>query len=300
MTLTTIEAVSATGGLEMASACFALGDYDEAISLARAEIPSSKTVVDRFRALHLIACSEERKGWLKQSRRTLLEISEFVDDLPLRAKARFYGQRALVHSKLRESDAALLDLEAARFWAEESGHQDSIARARNNLAKQYSDTGRFDEAIAEVDAAIGFAESSSDEILLGQFYDMKAQILIKRLRFADALIFTSKAMRLLDSHPSLSEARETHGRALVGLGADYLEQDNPVDSFRLREKAATDFLSIPINKELAELALNQSKGNIIQAAKQLGIPHCSLLKVIKRFKIAHTPRRRAKSLKLQK
>lgn len=279
-------------GLEMARARFDSGDYEEAIALARSTLSSLSRKQDRFKALHLIACSEGQKGWYKQSLRTLALVGELVDDLPAITRARFHGQRAFVHSKLKEVNEALIDLEAAKFWAEESGDAESIARARNNLSKQYSDAGRFDEALTEVNAAIEFALGHTDKVLLGQFYDMKAQILISRGQFSEALECSEAAMELQSGHPSAIEARETHGRALIGLGASYLTQDDPVATFRARRNAL-DLIPAALTNELIKLALEQSNGNVLNAASRLGIYHSALLKAMKNNGIPHKPRARS-------
>lgn len=276
----------------MARACFDLGDYDEAIATAKAMLPSLTRTLDRFRALHLIACSEGQKGWYKQSLRTLNLVETLYDDLPAASKSRVHGQRAFIYSKLKESDKALSDLEAAKFWAEESGDSESLARARNNLAKQYSDAGRFDEALIEVNAAIGFAQTHGDEVLLGQFYDNKAQVFVSQGCFSEALEFTEKAMFLLEAHPSGIEARETHGRALIGLGVTYLTHDDPVDAFRAKRHAA-DLISEPLTKDLIMLALEQSNGNVLNAASRLGVYHSALLKAMKNNGVPHKPRARS-------
>lgn len=280
------------GSLEMARACFDLGDYDEAIALAKAMLPSLTRTPDKFRALHLIACAEGQKGWYKQSLRTLNLVEKLYDDLPAASKSRFHGQRAFIHSKLKESDKALNDLQSAKFWAEESGDSESLARARNNLAKQYSDADRFDEALIEVTAAIEFAQTHGDEVLLGQFYDNKAQVLVRQGIFLEALDLTEKAMFLLEAHPSGTEARETHARALIGLGVAYLTQDDPVSAFRAKRGAA-DFISEPLTKDLIMLALEQSNGNVLNAASRLGIYHSALLKAMKNNGVPHKPRARS-------
>lgn len=280
---------------EMARACFDLGDDDEVIITIRAALPSLTDPQERFKAYLLMACSEWRKGWVKQSLQTLSKAAPLFDKMPPKLKGRYHGQRAVVHSRLKKRDAALMDLEAAKFWAEQAGDEEEIAIARNNLSKQYSDAGRFEEAITEVDAAIGFARACSDNRLLGQFYDMKAQILVKQERFEEALEFSEKAMFLLESHPTVTEARETHGRALIGLGASYLVQDDPVATVKARRSAA-ELIPTHVDKEVIQLALERSNGNVLGAAEDLGVYHSHLLKVSRKYNLPHETRRGAKPL----
>src|SRR5688572_8601664 len=86
------------GDLDMARACFDLGDYDETIRIAREALPFARDAGEKFRALHLIACSEGCRGDLKPSLKTLELVGEFLDLLPAQSKAKFYGQRAYAHS----------------------------------------------------------------------------------------------------------------------------------------------------------------------------------------------------------
>lgn len=280
---------------EMARACFDLGDDDEVIATTRALLPSLTDPKEQFSAYLLMACSEWRKGWAKQSLQTLSKAALLFDKMPPKLKGRFHGQRAVVYSRLKNQDSALMDLQSAKFWAEQGNDEEEIAIARNNLSKQYSDAGRFEEAMIEVDAAISFARNRSDDRLLGQFYDMKAQILVKHERFEEALEFSDKAMFLLESHPGITEARETHGRALIGLGASYLVQDDPVATVKARRGAA-ELLPTHIDKAVIELALERSNGNVLSAAEDLGVYHSYLLNVIKKFGIPHETRKRARTL----
>jgi tetratricopeptide (TPR) repeat protein len=269
----------------MARACFDLGDYDEAIRLARATLPATDTD-DRFAALQLIACAQARRGFFKQSLETLAAIGPLVDDLPPESKAKFFGQRAFAQSKLGHSGAALIDLEAARYWAEESEDQESVARARNNLAQQYKEAGRFDEALVEVGAAIEFAETFGDEILLGDLCDMKAQVMVDAGRYREATEFSERAITLLVDHPSLTEARATYGRALIGLGATYLEQEDPVATFAAKRRAS-DLVKCNLDQEIVHLALERSNGHVSKAANSLNVSH----KAIQKFADAHKSNR---------
>jgi tetratricopeptide (TPR) repeat protein len=271
---------------------FNSGDDTGVISAVRLILPDLSGDEKRFKALLLMACSEWRKGWAKQSLQTLGKAAELFDEVSPRLKGRFHGQRAIVHSRLKNPDAALVDLEAAKFWAEEAADDEEIAIARNNLSKQYSDAGRFDEAIVEVEAAIDFARCSGNPILLGQFCDMKAQILVKAERFEEAMEFSERAMTLLESHPAHAEARETHGRALIGLGTTYLTQDDPVSTFRARRQAA-GLVSDTLTDDLIRLALKQSNGNILNAASRLGVYHFALQKAMRSYGIPHKARARS-------
>lgn len=268
--------------LEMARACFDLGDYRETVSIAKATLPSLVEPEKRFTAFQLIACSQWRQGLYRQSLDTLAEIGPLVDDLPPALMAKFFGQRALAYSKLGNSDAALMDLENARYWSEECGDQQSLARARNNLAKQYKEAGRFDEALAEVNFAIEFAEGFGDEILLGELCDMKAQVLVDARHYSAAAELSERALTLLGNHPSLTEARETYGRALIGLGVTYLEQKDPIATFAARRRAS-EMIRCTLDENIVHLALERSNGRVSKAAELVGVHHEAMAKAAKKY-----------------
>lgn len=269
--------------------------YDDALAEIRELRSRPLSLSEEFAAVQLQSCVESEKGLFWKSLQTLNVAGSFIDQLPPAERAKFYGQRALLHSKLKNGDSALIDLEAAKFWAQESGDKETEARVRNNLSKQYADAGRLDEAMVEADSAIEFALYHDDPVLLGRFYDQKAQILIDAQRFTEAIQLSGKAISLLTAHPSLTEARETHGRALIGQGIEYLEQPDPVATFSAKRSAAA-MISTTLDKVLVQLALERCGGRVTNAAMLLGAHHKALLKVIKKHDLPYEQRRRARSI----
>lgn len=234
---------SLSGDLEAARALFAVGDYNDVLSLIEPIISDEEaSVSDRCDALRLRACVESERGQWVGCLGTLKDAAPLIDLMPADKRAKFYGQRALAHRNVGEVDAALVDYEEARYWAKKAGDQQTEASVRNNLAKIYSDVGRGEEAIVEVDAAIKIATERQDEINLGRYYDMKAQVLIIRSEYEAAIENGKRAVGLLghlsDTHTALIEARSTYSRALIGLAALYLEHPDPVAGYCARRDAA--------------------------------------------------------------
>lgn len=290
--------IESNADLDVARALYECGDFAESAALAKSIYQESKDTETRFHALLRVSTCQSEQRQYSAALKTLNLAGPLLDDVAPKFKANFHGQRAYLKAKIDADniDDALIDYAAARMFAQEAGDDRIGAQVRNNVAKRYGAAGRFDEAIIEVDAAIRMAQRLDDEILMGRFYDQKAQILIDANQYAAALVSSEKAMFLLTDHSSLTEARTTHGRALVALGAYYLEQVDPIGAFT-GKRDASQYVTVSLDANLIKLALDRTGGNVYQAAELLHVKHPSLLGSIKRFKITRSPpRRRAKSL----
>lgn len=306
--MTTVQAKSVSevvpvvgDGLDLARALLHSGDYEPCITECRNERKFAHGPVKQMAASLIEATARFYQGHYGESLKTLDGASGLVDRVAPLQKAKYFAQRAAAlrkrnDKKKGDKDAALIDYEAARYWAEDANHELTLASIRNNLAKVYSEAGRFDEAIEESDGAIQTAERLNDDMCLGTFYDQRAQVLIDMRRYSEALEFSEKAMCLLTGHPSETEARETHGKALIGLGSCYLETNDPLESLRSRRAAAKIIESSPDDKAIS-LALTRTGGRVRQAAKLLGMQHSALIKIVQQRGLARTPKRqRGKAL----
>lgn len=277
--------------LAVLRACYDAGDFQCIVDRSIALLTEPLNQEDRFKVLLWKSVAESELGRYTEGSETLRLAGLLLDGMSGSNKAKFHGQRALFSSKRKDTDAALVDLAAAKFWAQEAGDKEAEARARNNLAKQYSDAGRVDEALQEVAAAIQFAEGHGDYLLLARFYDLKAGILVTHHRYAEAVSWGEKAVRLLGSHPVAIEARATLGRALISIGGEYLDSDDPLANFRAR-RSAQDLLATPLTKDLLQQALERSAGNIRTAAASLNLNHSAVRKAMKKHGLTHLQTRR--------
>lgn len=285
-----------TPELELARAFYAVGDYDDVLQTVEPLLNRELDPLSRFTACQLKACvHSERQQWLECL--DVLRVSgPLIDEMPADLRAKYYGQRALAHRNLNNADAALVDYEGARDAAIESGDERIVASVRNNLATMYGHEKRINEAIREVDAAVKIATRSGDDLNLGRYYDNKAQLLVAAKRYAEALTYSRKAMALLVNHPAGHEARHTHGLALIGVGAGYLEEPKSVEQFRARHDAAK-MIDVELNASLVKSALARSNGHVFGAAQLLNVSHSAVIKWIGRHGLDRAPkRRRSKSL----
>jgi tetratricopeptide (TPR) repeat protein len=291
-TTTEITNTLSASALDAARALFAAGDYGEALEMAnQIEADENASFEAQFGAKILKASIYSETDRAIECVATLELAAPIVDEAPARLKASFYGQRAYVAANAGRFDDAVVDYEGARTYAHESGDLVVEARVRNNLARQYSRVGKFDDAITESDAAISIMLSRGDDLLLGRFYDQRAWILLEHTHFSEALRFSENALAMLAHHPSITEARATHGRILIALGASYLEQPDRIETFRAR-RAAEKSIAVSLDAEIVELALRKSGGQIVKASALLNVRHSALIRAIKKFHLERKPSRR--------
>lgn len=284
-------------GLALARALFDDGKYREAIEEADKILSSNVSESIRVKALLTKGASFGELGQAAECVRVLAEASPLIDRVEPRARASFYGQRAISYRKINRLDEAFIDFEASLVCAEEAGDLEIQARTHNNLGNLYSQIGRYDEASREVDAAIRVAQQIGDTLLEGRFYETKANVYLNQTAYENALISSIRAINLLGSHPSAAEARETHARALRAVSDVYLAEPDPVETFRLR-RVIVNGLTVKLDSEIVHMALKRSDGQVAKAAKLLNVKHPSLIEFVEKHRLKRRPKghSRAKSL----
>src|ERR1043165_8504847 len=144
--------VSLSPEVETARALFAVGDYDDVLRVVLPLIQDSNPhPTNTFAAGLLKACVESQRDQDAECLDTLEGATKWLDQMPPMLRGRFHGQRALAHRNLDQVDNAVIEYEAARFWATKADDEQTLASVRNNLAKVYSDVGRFQDAIMDVE-----------------------------------------------------------------------------------------------------------------------------------------------------
>lgn len=281
-----------TAELEMARALFSDGDFDAVLSIVNPIVGREGVEpVTKFVACQLKSCCHSERDEWRESLNALRLVASIVDDMPAELRAKHFGQRALAHRHLNEVDDALVDYEQARVNALECGDELTVASIRNNIAGIYSHQDRADEAHKEVDEAIRIAERLGEKISLGRFLDRKAQIFNFQKRYADALTCSAKAVAFLSDHPALAEARWTHGLAMIGTGASYLEKPKSIEQFRDIHDAAR-LIHVELGVELLEVALKRANGHVLGAAKLLHVSHSAIIKLTQKHGLERVSRRR--------
>jgi tetratricopeptide (TPR) repeat protein len=285
-----MEVLDATrGGVEHARSLYFAGNYGEALRAAEVLI-SSCDLAEQVGGLLLKACIQSEHEQFSECLDTLKVAGPLIDHAPAKSRAAFHGQRAFARVKVGRKKDALIDYEAARVYAQESGDQLAEGTVRNNLAGIYSQLGRFDDAITESDNAILMFRKLNEHIYLGRAYDQRAQILNNQGLYSEAITWSEKALGILGKHPAAAEARMTHGSALIGLGESYLDHPDPVENFRVR-RSMVNMINLSLGPDVVQLALDRCEGNVLRASVLLNVKHQSLQGAVNRFKLkAHQNR----------
>lgn len=284
--------------VDIARSHYFAGEYDAAINEAEILIASSE-VTERVGGLLLKACIQSERNQFSECLATLKIAGPLIDQVPAKSKAAFHGQRAYVRVKIGRRKDALVDYEAARFYAQESGDRLAEATVRNNLARVYSQCKRFDDAIAESDNAITMFRALNERIYLGRAYDQRAQIFNDNGFYSEAVRWSEKALSVLGSHPASAEARMTHGAALIGLGETYLDHPDPVENFRTR-RALVNSINTSLDPGTIQIALDRCEGNILRASVLLNVKHQSLQGAVNRFKLKSSQSRQVRRSLIKK
>lgn len=280
-----------TAELETARALYEVGDYEDALRVLAVmmAIPDLDSV-NRLGGYLLKACIEWRQQDLARSLETLGMAGPLVDSAPPELRGKYFGQRALAHRGLYQTDAALVDYEQARDCAMETADARTEASIRNNIAVIYNELGRRDEALVEIDAALKTFIRLRDDVNAGYCHDTRAQVLLSAGRYEEARHHSEKALRLLVDDPARVGALRHYGLAMIGIGAGYLDKPESVEQFRARHHAAK-LIDAELNRELIQIALSRSGGHVLGAAKLLDVSHSVLIKLIAKYNLERAPKR---------
>jgi tetratricopeptide (TPR) repeat protein len=209
-------------------------------------------------------------------------------------------------------DRALIEYAASSYHFEQAGHRCYLASVENNLGLLYYKINRCNEAHRHLDRARRIFQSLKDIGSVAQVDETRACVFLQQGRVIDAERVARLAVQNQEKtgrHALLAEALITHGRALArreSYGASLLAFRRAIDlsehagNFtRAAEAALAAFQEIgkrlvvseasqpisgrgwghdkrAIEHELIKLALEQAKGSVTHAARNLGISYPSL------------------------
>ena len=209
-------------------------------------------------------------------------------------------------------DRALIEYAAASYHFELAGHRPYLANVETNLGFLYFKINRFDEANEHLDRARRIYGSIKDARTAAQVDETRARMFLEQGRVKDAECVARAAVGVQEKGGNsflLAEALITHGRALARLGsysASLMAFRRAIDLSeragnlrRAGDAALAAFQEIgerlvvvergqslsgrgwahdkrAIEHDLVKLALEQAKGSVTHAARDLGISYPSL------------------------
>lgn len=170
----------------------------------------------RFCCLLVRAIIDTERGNYHAALALLAEVNLSGLSDPKRGK--FHNHKGLALRKLGKNEQAIQEFEQAiSCWKDAP---ELLALAKNNLARAYSLSGRLEDALASVDAAISLTTSRQR---LGQFLDQKSKICLDHALPAEAKIASDNAVLLLRG----TEREDFLTEALVTQKASFLLSPPP-------------------------------------------------------------------------
>jgi tetratricopeptide (TPR) repeat protein len=209
-------------------------------------------------------------------------------------------------------DRALIEYAASSHHFEQAGHRCYLASVENNLGMLYFRINRCDEAHEHLDRARRIFASLKDVGSAAQVDETRACVFLQQGRVTDAERVARLAVQNQERtgrHALLAEALVTHGKALARLGncgAALMALRRAIDLSesagnlsRAADAALAAFQEIGtrlvvseashpvsgrgwghdkqvIEHDLIKLALQQAKGSVTHAARDLGISYQAL------------------------
>ena len=203
-------------------------------------------------------------GDYEGSLKALNAAGRFLDAADLRFRGAFHNQRARVHNKLGNTDAALLDYAGASSCFEQDGDKSYEGAAYLNIAELYIQRGDIVRARVNIDHAMSLFNESKSEYL-PQGYDTLAQI-----ELAEG--YTEKALASLRQGIDLVGDHETWRRDLLKtrdkIGKKIEELSSALHS---------------VNVEMVRWALIKTDGNLTRAGKLTGLTHKGVSYIVDRY-----------------
>jgi tetratricopeptide (TPR) repeat protein len=208
-------------------------------------------------------------------------------------------------------DHALIEYTAASFHFEQAGHRSFLGYVENNLGMLYFRINQYDEAHEHLDRARRIFINLKDFGSAAQVDETRACVFLQQGRATDAERVACLAVQNQEKtgrHALLAEALTTHGRALARLenyGAALIAFRRSMDlsehAGNVRQSAdaaraafqeigerlvISEIHSVSgrgwshdrraIEHDLIKLALEQAKGSVTHAARNLGISYPAL------------------------
>ncbi|HYX42552.1 MAG TPA: sigma-54 factor interaction domain-containing protein, partial [Pyrinomonadaceae bacterium] len=226
----TEQSKAAEAQIELAWCYWRAGAFDEARVLLRATLDSADALDDELRTVALLRSAEVERadGRLSDARVVLAQAEPFIKACSKHALTGiFHGTLAstliaLGTAERRQDyiDQALIELTAASYHLEQSGHTRFCARAENNLGFLFVRLARFTEAHEHLARARRLFANLKETGSVAQVDDSRARAFVAEGRYVEAEKTARSAVRALEAGDELAlltEALTTHGTTLARL-----------------------------------------------------------------------------------
>jgi tetratricopeptide (TPR) repeat protein len=198
------------------------GAFDEARAVFSETIKRADVGSDRWLDLHLnLAVAEGcelRFDVCLGIYRTVAAAVDATSDQLLKAK--FHNGRGMTLKRTGDTDRAIIELTAASYYFQQSGHSRYQIHTENNLANALARAGQHDDAHAHLKSAERLARQIGDAESLAQVLDSRALVHLSDRNFEGAERAARQSVAILgkgDEHSLLVDSLVTHARSLARL-----------------------------------------------------------------------------------
>lgn len=135
-------------------------------------------------------------------------------------RGRFHNGLGIALKNLRETDRAIIELTAASYHFEQSGHERFQIAVDINLGNLFVLTKSYDDAHAALDRAEKLATKLRDSVHMAHAKDSRAQAWLTTRNYVAAELAARDSVQILErgsEHALLVDSLCTHARALIGL-----------------------------------------------------------------------------------
>lgn len=215
------------------------GDLDGALALSVKLLQESLDSLTRFRVLMIRSAVYWDQGLSDQAFAELAEMETLYDECGPLAKGKFHNQRAVILRQRGETDRAIVDLDAAVSFFQESSNVRWQAVAANNLAGVYLETTQFDRAREYAEQARKLFHELGDKAYEAEALDQSAQIYLAEAKhLAGEKIKRNLVIKSRDENAKMhraeylpNELTRKRGAMMAPLeNANHLIRNNPDDA----------------------------------------------------------------------
>lgn len=283
------------------------GEFNEAIALCDSVLADSPNSEVKFSAVLTQAIAEQRLGHLDKAETLLTSIVPLLSDMTPLLQGKFWLQRGCLARQSGDPERAMDAYYNASIHFQEAPSLRWEAAASNNLAGVYTDLDRFLEAHIAAERAITLWRRIGDKGFEARTWDQIAKIHLKEGNFGKAERDSRRSVELLAESENqywLAQSLITHGSALSHLATEQARRQleraaelcEQVGNLHMAREAYTELWKIvthakelaansrgavsPVEHLVIEKLLEHHDGKVSTVAKELGIRHQSLDKMI--------------------
>lgn len=267
----------------MAIGSWADGEIENATIILNSVLAEQMTPRVRVQCLVSLAAFRSGAGDYPGSFEALERAAEFLDAADPRSRGAYHNQRARIHNRIGNVDAALTDYAGASVCFEEAEDRSQQGAAILNTAELYFQKGDLYQARDYIDHALLVMLQCGSEYL-PQAYDTLAKLDLAEGQIENAALAIKLAFELVGENEIW---RQT-----------FLETKGKIDE-KVQELSGTLH---SVNVEMVRWALIKTGGNLTQAGRLTGLSHKGVSYIVDRhpelemFRAKRRTRSRFKSL----